>query len=55
MMTFTPLTREQFATLTEQQRTTRRAHWAGIIRGLQADHDRRYHSAARATELRRAS
>jgi hypothetical protein len=40
------LSPEQFASMPETARATRRAHWAGIIRGLQHEQDRRYHSAA---------
>lgn len=40
------LTAEQFAAMPESARATRRAHWKGIIRGLQHEQDRRYHSAA---------
>jgi hypothetical protein len=54
-MSFTPLTREQFHAMTDNQRTIRRLVWADIIRGLQADHDRRYHAPERRAALRGAA
>ena len=45
------LTREQFATMPETAKATRRAHWQGIIRGLQHEQNRLYHSAAHVLAL----
>lgn len=45
-MIFRPLTRAEFDAMPETGKARRRAHWQGIVRGLQAEHTRRYHSAA---------
>jgi hypothetical protein len=38
------LTAREFQALPEKGKAARRAHWQGIIRGLQLEHERTYHA-----------
>jgi hypothetical protein len=40
------LTRTEFDAMPDKAKETRQAHWRGIIRGLEIEHQRRYHSHA---------
>ena len=45
------LTRAEFEAIPEAGKARRRAHWQGIIRGLQVEHERQYRGAAHAAAL----
>ena len=44
------LTKAEYDAMPNRAKEARRAHWAGIIRGLQFEHDRMYHSHADALD-----
>lgn len=50
-MNFRYLTQRDLAHMTPAMKARRQANWQGLIRGLQQEHERMFHSPERVTEL----